>query len=116
MIKIKNLTTFKFLFFAFSISFLIAILILGSLTIYTINSFYINDKENDLRARAYLVSELLNNHNLNHTPIINDICRSVSESTNTRITIINSNGTVIADSDEDYQQMDFHGIAAPAVR
>lgn len=104
----KKITTFKFVFFSFVLLILLAIFILGILSNQTIKTFYINEKIDELKRRASLSSQVIDYNKINDSNYLNDICYSISKGTQTRITLINTQGQVIADSHEDFRNMDNH--------
>lgn len=71
--------------------------------------FYDNEKADNLTARARMVHYLIQELDpVNDQPAINRICQELGNRTNTRITVILRNGTVIGESDRNPQEMDDH--------
>lgn len=88
---------------------LIAIIIIGLLSYSTIESTYNKGVEDKLISNAYLtgeiISERLDGYGFEN---INKYVRKIKISGEIRITIINSDGTVLADTDEDISFMENH--------
>jgi two-component system, OmpR family, phosphate regulon sensor histidine kinase PhoR len=91
-------TIFSNIFLGYIIITLFAILTIVFFSFSSIKNFYINSNFNDLEKNAKLLHDLvlssITNHNLNKIVIEN------SKKTDMRITIIDKNGIVIADSSE----------------
>lgn len=75
-----------------------------------VRNFYLTQAVADLTIRAQLVlretEELLQARDFEH---VNELCQELSQEAQARITVILTNGTVIADSMEDPAKMDNHG-------
>ncbi|NHZ84684.1 MAG: PAS domain S-box protein [Planctomycetia bacterium] len=104
----KKITTFKFVFFSFILLILLAIFILGILFNQTIKTFYINEKTDELKRIASLSNQAIDYNKIEDSNYLNEICYLISKGTQTRITLINTQGQVIADSHEDFRNMDNH--------
>jgi two-component system phosphate regulon sensor histidine kinase PhoR len=75
-----------------------------------LRSFHYQQTEADLRARAQLVEQQLQGYlNINEQLRLLPLVKRLGEKSGTRITVIMNDGRVLADSDEDPQQMDNHG-------
>lgn len=104
----------KKLFFQIFPSYLLIIFItVCALIIYastTLKTFYISNIRSELKIRAELIQpEVVSSLNSGQLKKLNDYCRKLRQRTGTRITIINYNGKVLADSDEKPELMDNHG-------
>jgi two-component system, OmpR family, phosphate regulon sensor histidine kinase PhoR len=73
-----------------------------------IRSFYYQEIEEDIQARALLLGPHTLHLLQNHPAQLQDFCRESGRSAKTRITVIAANGSVLADSNENPQQMDNH--------
>ena len=104
----KKITTFKFVFFSFILLILLTIFILGILFNQTIKTFYINEKTDELKRIASLSNQAIDYNKIEDSNYLNEICYLISKGTQTRITLINTQGQVIADSHEDFRNMDNH--------
>lgn len=75
----------------------------------SVRGFYIEQTSNDLLSRAHLIeneiSEHLHRSDLNK---LQRICKSLSASSVTRITVISTSGRVLCDSEENPDEMDNH--------
>ena len=72
------------------------------------SSFYFEEKENDLKARATLISSFLKSSSNVKSLNLSEFCINLKKNTNTRYTIIGIDGKVLGDSDEDIKLMDNH--------
>ncbi len=72
------------------------------------SSFYYDEKENDLKARAKLISSFLKSYSGIKSLDLSIECKKFKDDTNTRYTIIDLDGKVLGDSDEDITFMDNH--------
>jgi two-component system phosphate regulon sensor histidine kinase PhoR len=77
-------------------------------------SFYYLEKESDLESRAILFSELLGTYTDFRDVDLSLICKELKQDTKTRYTVINKNGSVLGDSDENPKSMDNH-LSRPEV-
>ena len=91
---------------------LIILLSLSAVAFYAssaLEEFYLEQIENDLIARAHLVSASLRQPiTLESRDELNSLCKRLGISSSTRITIVLPDGRVIGDSDEDPFRMDNH--------
>ncbi|MAV58428.1 MAG: hypothetical protein CMG07_00550 [Candidatus Marinimicrobia bacterium] len=72
------------------------------------SSFYYEEKENDLKARATLISSFLKSYSNLESLDLSILCKKFKNDTNTRYTIIDLDGKVLGDSDEEIIFMDNH--------
>jgi two-component system phosphate regulon sensor histidine kinase PhoR len=77
-------------------------------------SIYYLEKESDLESRAILFSELLGTYTDFRDVDLSLICKELKQDTKTRYTVINKNGSVLGDSDENPKSMDNH-LSRPEV-
>ncbi|MBS30094.1 MAG: hypothetical protein CMG39_02880 [Candidatus Marinimicrobia bacterium] len=77
-------------------------------------SFYYLEKESDLESRAILFSKLLGTYTDFNDVDLSLICKELKQDTKTRYTVINKNGIVLGDSDENPKSMDNH-LSRPEV-
>ena len=77
-------------------------------------SFYYLEKESDLESRAILFSKLLGTYTDFRDVDLSLICKELKQDTKTRYTVINKNGSVLGDSDENPKSMDNH-LSRPEV-
>ncbi len=100
-----------FLKFIFSY-FIIIILLAVSMTIisfFTIKTVYINTIKNDLESIGIALSSDVKNYFINEEYVkLDGLIKNIGKEMNTRITIINNEGEVIADSEEDPYSMENH--------
>ena len=95
----------------FSSYFVLVLLAMTLIIIFASNAiedFYFEQSVNNLQARAILIDEILVDHETYDSRSLQNLCRKLGEETATRITLISPNGQVLADSDEDPKNMDFH--------
>lgn len=75
----------------------------------TLKTFYIDETETSLLARAYSIEEqvtpLLESHDVQS---LRQLARRIGRKTSSRITVISPTGLVIADSSKDQEKMDNH--------
>ena len=75
----------------------------------TLRQFYLDRAVEDLKARALLIENMIENHVAKgDVELMNDLCRKLGEKSFTRITVVLPSGKVIADSEEDPANMDNH--------
>ena len=93
---------------------IIAVTWYASSTLYT---FYVNESGHDLTARAYLiktrVEKLLSEPDAKE---LLNFCVRVGQESATRITVIDSIGTVLADSNESPENMENHQMRSEIAR
>ena len=91
------------------ITLVVAIFIVSWYGATTLQEFYMQDTESDLEARAHLltskVSDYLQEDNIAE---LREYCVNAGRESGTRITIVNSDGLVMADSNEDPDVMENH--------
>lgn len=98
MLKIHQLYLKKFLFL-----FIILFLIVGSIVYYWLKEFYIEQTKISLLHNIELIS-----HHLEEKKSLDSVAKKIKEKLNLRLTIIDINGDVIAESHEDKTTMDNH--------
>jgi len=86
----------------------LAIFLVTLLVIRAIEDFYYQQSVRNLETRALLVDELLAQVPLAERDSLQGLCEELGRRIDTRITLIASNGNVIADSDKDPHTMDSH--------
>ncbi len=75
----------------------------------SLHDFYINELEIGLKARAVLIADMVGRAiTLNKIDSLRDFCVKAGRASETRITVVNPVGKVIADSNEDPDNMDNH--------
>ena len=97
------------LFISYIVLAISAIFLLIFFSSKAIEKFYFDQKISDLRARAEFVKECVLMSGLQDSNQLQESCRRIGNATQTRITLINNAGKVLADSEEDPQKMDNHG-------
>ncbi|MDX2494564.1 MAG: histidine kinase dimerization/phospho-acceptor domain-containing protein, partial [Desulfuromusa sp.] len=89
---------------------ILVLLALGWYVSAELRSFHYRQTADDLRARAQLVEQQLQGHLSNgDQDWLSPLVKRLGEQSGTRITVIQNNGGVLADSHENAQQMDNHG-------
>ncbi len=73
-----------------------------------LTDFYFNEKKSELEARTIIVEKFISRIDIEDTALLTDIITELGKSSLTRITIIDSDGNVIADSHKDPAAMDNH--------
>ena len=104
--RIKHISTRIFL--AIIIMVFISIVSLASIFTSSLKSFYYEEKLEDLFSRAKFFSNQINQNNINDNQILNQLCIKIGKQTNTRITLIDLDGNVLGDSDENPDSMSKH--------
>lgn len=103
----------KSIFRHFSLYLLITLLALAAATLFSsqmIRSFYEERTRQDLKARALLVdNQLLPLFAENRWQELHALCRQLGRKSATRFTVIDKDGRVAADSDENPARLDNHG-------
>ncbi len=75
----------------------------------SLHDFYINELEIDLKARAVLIANMVSKAiSRNQVESLRDFCVETGRASETRITVVDSAGKVIADSNENPDNMDNH--------
>jgi two-component system phosphate regulon sensor histidine kinase PhoR len=89
----------------------IAILVVALYAFHSTSNLYFEELESDIRTRAIMLSEhaagLVTNPEQRLQ--VDALCKKLGEAADTRFTIIMPDGTVIADSDETPERMEYHG-------
>jgi len=87
----------------FSLLFISMFLILGIVVYFWIKDIYIEQIKSNLLHNIEIISL-----ELNHTNNLNKLAKDIKKRTYLRVTIINQDGKVIAESDKDYKYMENH--------
>lgn len=88
---------------------LLSLFAVGWYTSKTLRNFFLDQIENDLKAKAYLISKQIEPHLMSRDILaIDSICKNMGREIATRITIILPTGRVIGDSDENPGKMENH--------
>jgi len=75
----------------------------------TFRNFFIDQTRGDLQTRTNLVRDLILEQNIRgDSPAIDELCKRLKKHAETRITVVDTSGTVLGDSDEDPAYMDNH--------
>lgn len=96
------------LFLSYLAVVVLAISLVILLATEAIEEFYFQENESNLEARAILVNEILESNGTMDPDSLQHLCRQIGDQIDTRITLINTDGLVLADSDEDPTKMDLH--------
>jgi two-component system phosphate regulon sensor histidine kinase PhoR len=95
------------LFYPYLVLILVALLAFGLYSAKVFEDFYISKTEESLKYRAFLINEELKTVPLDSI-IINHILDRYDKLTDTRVTLIDTNGIVLADSRQDPRTMELH--------
>nr|WP_320011210.1 ATP-binding protein [uncultured Desulfobulbus sp.] len=87
----------------------LSMVITGWLAITSGNSFFYDHLKEDMLERSLLIQSTISQMSQREPEIFQDFVRQNGRRSGTRITVINSDGVVVADSNEDSQVMDNHG-------
>src|SRR5438132_2672190 len=87
---------------------LAAIAVLGTVVALRMQRHYQDQLQETLQTRVHLVAESVRDLPLAQLPSLQERVRSLGEKINTRITLIDSKGMVLADSETDPRDMDNH--------
>ncbi|MCF7824298.1 MAG: PAS domain-containing protein [Candidatus Marinimicrobia bacterium] len=104
----KNQKLITRLFTSYVLIAVVAIILIIYFSSRAIEKFYFAQKAAELKARAELVQEIIGGYTIGETDSLHNLCESLGKRTDTRITLINSLGIVIADSKENPGNMDTH--------
>ena len=100
----KKLTALHSIFLKkFSALFISMFIILGIVVYFWIKDIYINQIKSNLLHNIDIISLELKSKN-----DLNNLSKNIKKLTNLRVTIINKDGKVIAESDKDYKSMENH--------
>jgi len=105
---LRSFSTFKVVFPSFLLLILFSFSTLYLFISSEIKRFYYNEKTEELSIHTDLVAHSLNSEKITDTDYIYTFCRSFNPESNIRITIIQTDGVVIGDSQEEPQVMDNH--------
>lgn len=86
------------------------------LIIRSVEDFYYDEKTNELKTHAVLVSRIISNEFTNDIRDITKVCQDLGAATGTRVTIIAASGDVLGDSHEDPRKMDNHNDRPEIIR
>ena len=88
---------------------LVAIVLVSWYGVTNLQEFYLQDKESDLEARAHLLSFKVTDYLKADNPLgLREYCVVAGRESGTRITVVDSRGVVLADSNEEPEEMDNH--------
>ncbi|MFT5701906.1 MAG: two-component system phosphate regulon sensor histidine kinase PhoR [Desulforhopalus sp.] len=91
------------------ITLIVAIIIVSWYGATTLQEFYLQDTETDLEARAHLLSSKVSDYlKSDNSSGLREYCVAAGRESGTRITVVNRDGVVLADSSEDPDVMDNH--------
>jgi len=105
-VKKQKLTVRLFLSYFTLVLIALALIVLFASN--TFQQFYFKESVGNLRVRSHLIEEILIRKSSVETSSFQSLCQNLGAETNTRITLIDLDGYVIADSDEDPKNMDRH--------
>lgn len=86
-----------------------SVLVVGWLATTTGHDFYIDRLKEEIRERALLIEPTITTLSRGEEQPLQDFVRQTGRRAATRITVIDGNGRVLADSNEDHTLMDNHG-------
>lgn len=76
----------------------------------SMRDIYLNQVKSDLQSRAELIANQVQDHVYEgRASVVDSLCKVLGRRSNTRVTIIAVDGTVLGDSDEDPSLMENHG-------
>lgn len=91
------------------LTILLVIITVSWYGVISLQEFYLQDTEADLESRAHLISSKVKEYLRDQkTGDLKEYCIQAGRSSGTRITIVDSQGKVLADSNEDPQTMENH--------
>ncbi|BHH84164.1 ATP-binding protein [Desulforhopalus sp. 52FAK] len=97
------------IFPANAITLVVAIILVSWSGATILQDFYLQDTENDLESRAVLLSsKIIDYIEVDNILELREYCVVAGRESGTRITVVNADGTVLADSNEDPEVMDNH--------
>ncbi len=98
------------------LTILLVIITVSWYGVVSLQEFYLQDTEADLESRAHLIGSKVKEYlREQKTGELKEYCIQAGRSSGTRITIIDPQGKVLADSNEDPQTMENHGQRAEIV-
>lgn len=93
---------------AFLLITFLSLLLVAFFVTRTVEELELHHSERDLGVRASLFRAALTSVQPDGSPSLQEYCRQLGKETHTRITVIESDGRVVADSEESPEQMDNH--------
>ena len=96
------------LFLTYLVIILLMVFAFRILSLQAMKDFYYKDRENDLKSRAFVISEMLNSEILQNSQKLQLFCKNLGSQGTMRVTIVNYDGLVIADSEQNPEGMDNH--------
>ena len=105
----RSFSTFKVVFPSFLLLILFSFAALYLFISSEIKRFYYNEKTEELSVHTELVAHSLNSEKITEADYIYQFCRLMNPESNIRLTIIQTDGVVIGDSQEEPHVMDNHG-------
>jgi two-component system phosphate regulon sensor histidine kinase PhoR len=96
---------FRRIFLLYAFVLLLSVIFIEFYITNVIRSEHINNLSNNLSIQAGLIAEDVS---FNPPAVLDEFCRQIKKKTGARITIIDINGKVVGDSDNDSLQMDNH--------
>jgi two-component system phosphate regulon sensor histidine kinase PhoR len=88
----------------------IAIIVVAFYAFHSMSNLYFQALENDIHTRATLLStQMLPLIKANDTSAVNELCKTLGQSAQTRFTVIMPDGKVAGDTDENPDNMEYHG-------
>lgn len=110
--KGKTVNNKKFFWQIFPTALLLIVVSIAAVGWYgtkIIQSFYYQEMQQGIEDRAILLRPNINRLLSSNPRNLQEFCRQIGRAAATRITVVDGNGTVLADSNEDPDQMDNHG-------
>jgi two-component system phosphate regulon sensor histidine kinase PhoR len=96
---------FRRIFLLYFIVLLLSVIFIDLYVSNVVRSGYIGNLRDNLSIQAGIISE---NISFNQAASLDEFCRRIKEKTGSRVTVIDINGKVIGDSDNDSAKMDNH--------
>lgn len=94
---------------SFLLIILVSMLAVSWYAYHSLRQFYLDELRNDLQARAVLVkANLTQLESPLHPLVVDDLCKSLGEMANTRITVVLRDGAVIGESHSILERMENH--------
>jgi two-component system phosphate regulon sensor histidine kinase PhoR len=96
---------FRRIFLLYSIVLLLSVIVIELYITNVVRTDHVNNLKDSLLIQARLISE---NISFNPSDSLDELCRQMQEKTGARVSIIDINGKVLGDSDNDSSKMDNH--------